>query len=228
MRRRLVILFLIAAAALLVFRFGGGDSTSHGSKRATTASGCSRAASSDGDEAPSNKKAPPPKPVEKTVRDPVVRREVSQALRERLGARYPKPSSSAAPSAPKPAPAADDEGPRIDPKYIQQRVREDFFPLAQACYQDALKRSPKLAGTLKLSFTIVGDESIGGVVEDSGIADGSTIDDEELRQCMSESMASMTFPPPKGGGVVTVVYPIALSPGDDDDAPDAGKPSNSR
>jgi hypothetical protein len=35
-------------------------------------------------------------------------------------------------------------------------------------------------------------------------------------ECMRESFLSVTFPPPRGGGFVTVKYPVVFSPDDDD------------
>jgi hypothetical protein len=176
------------------------------------------------------------RPPAKTVRDPAVRAATREALRERLGTRYPAPAIASAPRrAPppaKPPPAADPgEAPapagsaagKMDPKYIQERVREDFFPLARDCYDRALRRNPKLGGKVELHFTIVGDERVGGIVEDSFIGDGSTLHDEEFETCVTESMMSLAFAPPRGGGTVTVTYPIEFSTDDDDGgANDAG------
>jgi hypothetical protein len=110
-----------------------------------------------------------------------------------------------------------DGGPgRIDPSYIQSVVRNDYFPLAKQCYANALERNPKLAGTIEMSFRILGGPGIGGVVDDAKLGDGTTIDDAELRTCMRESMMSVTFDAPPEGGEVTVIYPIRFSPEDDD------------
>lgn len=45
--------------------------------------------------------------------------------------------------------------------------------------------------------------------------------------CTAESMVSMPFPPPEGGGTATVGDPLALSPGDDDEG-DAGAGGETR
>jgi hypothetical protein len=101
--------------------------------------------------------------------------------------------------------------PGIDPKYIQQRVREDFFPLARKCYEDALEHEPNLGGRVEFAFNIVGDAKIGGIVESVDVLNAGTLRDPEVIDCMRQSFLSVTFPPPPEGGTVTVVYPIAFS-----------------
>lgn len=65
---------------------------------------------------------------------------------------------------------------------------------------------------------------MGGVIEDAEFAEGSEIKDPEMETCTRESMMSLSLDkPPSGGGYVTVKYPVAFSPGDDDD--DAGDPA---
>ena len=49
------------------------------------------------------------------------------------------------------------------------------------------------------------------------VLDKSTLRDPEFIDCMRQSFLSVTFPPPEGGGMVTVEYPIVFSPGDDDE-----------
>lgn len=86
--------------------------------------------------------------------------------------------------------------------------------MAGTCYEAALELDPKLAGRLVLSFVIVGDESVGGIVESVEIDPSTTIAGDELLYCMRESLLSLVFEPPKGGGSVTVTYPFELSPDD--------------
>lgn len=105
---------------------------------------------------------------------------------------------------------------KIDPKYIQGVVRNDYFPLARQCYGAALEHDPKLAGKIALQFTILGDRHIGGVVDDLSFTDETTIKDPAFQTCMRESMLSVTFDAPPEGGEVTIVYPIVFSPEDDE------------
>lgn len=113
------------------------------------------------------------------------------------------------------APAASD-APALDRKYLQDRIREDFAPLARSCYEDALVRVPRLAGKVVLDFTIVGDEAVGGVVESAELGDGGTLHDAEFGNCIRESLLSVTFKAPEHGGRVTVTYPFDFSPGEPD------------
>jgi hypothetical protein len=156
----------------------------------------------------------PPKPgVKKTTRDKARRDEVRDLIYRAYGFTPPKPGQKASAGQSPHAPLGRDAA-TISPEYIRERVREDFFPLARECYEAALERQPKLAGKLIISFVIVGDEDVGGVVDSAELAEGSTLADEELSTCMLESMLSLSFVAPSGGGSVSVTYPFELSPGD--------------
>jgi hypothetical protein len=113
--------------------------------------------------------------------------------------------------APSPPPPAGRPEARVDPKYIEARMREDFFPLAQDCYTQALGRQPHLAGRIELAVTIVGDPSVGGVVGEASFGPGTTIADAEMQRCVRESLMSATFAAPPGGHEVRVVYPIPFA-----------------
>ena len=113
---------------------------------------------------------------------------------------------------------SDDAGPGIDPKYIQDRVRNDFFPLAKKCYGDMSARLPDAGGSIVLAFDIVGNKNIGGIVEQVDVLNKSTLRDPEFIDCMRQSFLSVSFPPPENGsGMVTVEYPILFSPEDADE-----------
>ncbi len=101
--------------------------------------------------------------------------------------------------------------PGIEPKYIQERVRNEFFPLALKCYGDALEQSPELGGRIVFAFNIVGDAKTGGIVEAVDVLNESTLRDPDVIDCMRQSFLSVTFPPPASGGEVTVIYPIEFS-----------------
>lgn len=101
-------------------------------------------------------------------------------------------------------------------EYLQQRIREDFYPMALACYEGALARMPDLRGQIVVDFMIVGDAKVGGIVDQAEINGRTDIDDKELTTCIRESMLSMVFAPPDANGWVTVTYPFVFSPDDDD------------
>ncbi len=107
--------------------------------------------------------------------------------------------------------------PNLSKEYLQTRIREDFYPLAMACYQNALAVQPSLRGQIVVDFMIVGDSKVGGIVDQAKINERTDIADEEFTTCMRESMLSMVFAPPENNGWVTVTYPFQFSPGDDDE-----------
>jgi hypothetical protein len=155
-----------------------------------------------------------PARVDKTVRDRTQRDDA----RARIYRAFDRPPPERKPNSEAPSAPLGDGAPRLDKDYIQKRIREDFVPLAKECYDAALERDPKLGGKLVLSFVIVGDEDVGGVVESAELDPASTLSEKELVYCMRESLLSLAFEPPKNGGSVSVIYPFILSP----DGPDGG------
>jgi hypothetical protein len=109
----------------------------------------------------------------------------------------------------------------LDRDYIRSRIRSDFVPLASQCYESLLATQPTARGKAVFSFTIVGDEDVGGIVEAAELIEGTTLTDPEFATCIRESLLSVTFAPPARGGWVTVTYPLDFSP----DAPDAASPA---
>ena len=87
--------------------------------------------------------------------------------------------------------------------------------------------TPTSKGKSNLWFVIVGDAQIGGIVESVDVLNKSTLRDPDVIECLRESFLGITFPPPKGGGYVTVEYPIEFSP-EDDDAADSAVRASSR
>ena len=168
-------------------------------------------------------------PVTRVQVDPAKREEVRRLIWDALthaappaeappkrGAQYVLPDK---PPWEVPSPTASDAAPapsgRIEPKYIQERVRNDFFPLARQCYADGLGQNPALAGKVVFAFNIVGDAKTGGIVEAVDVLNESTLRDPAVIDCMRQSFLSIVFPPPAGGGEVTVVYPIIFSNDDE-------------
>ncbi len=125
------------------------------------------------------------------------------------------PSSGTAPSATKGSHAPLQ---KLDKKYIQERLREDFKPPAKECYEAALERDKSLAGKMVIEFTIVGDESVGGTVDSATLPDESTLVESDLSMRVRQSLLSMSFAPPENGGMTTVRIPFFLAPRE----PDAG------
>ncbi len=118
----------------------------------------------------------------------------------------------------------EEEGPKasLDKEDIQDAIKHAQAPIVD-CYDQALKLDPKLAGRMKVEFTIVTRDGVGR------LDDASIIDDEEegainkpfLAMCALKALADLEFPPPKGEGKVTVRYPFNLR---NDKAQDAEDP----
>lgn len=150
-----------------------------------------------------------------TVHDPKVRDE----LRKRILAGWaaegePEVAAAAKQGRFLPAPPGPDGG-RMDPKYIQEVIRGEFFPMAEKCYEELLTRKKGAKGRIEMSFTIVADEKLGGILEDvEADHDDGGLADAKMTTCMRESMASLAFRPPAHGGYVTVVYPLEFAPVD--------------
>jgi hypothetical protein len=105
----------------------------------------------------------------------------------------------------------------LDRKYIQERIRSDFVPLASQCYEALLEKNPTARGKAVFSFKIVGDTGTGGIVESAELVEGTTLTDPEFAYCVSESLLSLSFVPPPNDGWVTVTYPLDFSPDDPSD-----------
>ncbi len=95
---------------------------------------------------------------------------------------------------------------RLHPSRIQAAVRAHFGDFRQ-CYQAKLASRPELAGTVVPKFTIGRDGSVTNVVDH-----GSDLPDAEVVACVFDVISKIRFQAP-ASGIVTVVYPIALSPG---------------
>ncbi|HWB76991.1 MAG TPA: AgmX/PglI C-terminal domain-containing protein [Nannocystaceae bacterium] len=146
--------------------------------------------------------------VRRTRRDRAASDALRLALRERTGGGASKRSGAAGTQEPAPPPT-------LDKDYIQARIKEDLVPIAKECYESALEDDPKLGGKLVMKFSIVGDEDVGGVVDEADVDPSSEIKHDALRECMRESMLSLAFAPPEDGGTVQVTYPFVFAAEDE-------------
>jgi hypothetical protein len=101
-------------------------------------------------------------------------------------------------------------------RFFQERIRNDFVPMAKGCYQDFLRRKPEAEGDVVVGFEVMGDETVGGVVSSAEIRDESTLRDESLETCLRESFLSVYFDPPPAGAVATIRMPFHFAHGDVD------------
>lgn len=99
----------------------------------------------------------------------------------------------------------------LDADYIRSQMQA-LLPLLKECYENALHDQPELVGKLVVSFTIVAEPDIGGLVTDSAIdAAASTITDAPMRECVRETLYGAQFPAPRNGGEVHVTYPFVFA-----------------
>ncbi len=95
---------------------------------------------------------------------------------------------------------------RLPPEVIQRIVRQNYGRF-RFCYEQGLAQNPNLEGRVVVRF-VIGRE--GAVTSVQG--GGSDLPDKRVNNCILQSFYGLSFPAPEGG-LVTVSYPIALSPG---------------
>ncbi|MFO7179921.1 MAG: AgmX/PglI C-terminal domain-containing protein [Pseudomonadota bacterium] len=95
---------------------------------------------------------------------------------------------------------------RLPPEVIQRIVRQNFGRF-RMCYEQGLGRNPNLQGRVSARFVIGRDGSVSNVSNG-----GSDLPDSAVVSCVLSAFYGLSFPQPEGG-IVTVVYPIMLSPG---------------
>ncbi len=95
---------------------------------------------------------------------------------------------------------------RIPPEVIQRIVHQNFGRF-RLCYQNGLRQNPTLEGRVTVRFAI--DRSGAVAMSTDG---GSDLPDHAVVACVVRAFVNLSFPPPEGG-IVSVVYPIAFTPG---------------
>jgi hypothetical protein len=106
----------------------------------------------------------------------------------------------------------------LDKKYIQDTMRE-VVPLLKECYSLATDETPGLEGRLVVGFDIEGEPEIGGVVTRADVLadDQSPLGrNATLAECVRETVMSLAFAAPGGGGKVSVRYPFIFRGGKGD------------
>jgi hypothetical protein len=114
----------------------------------------------------------------------------------------PAQNASASPAADLSLPHA--VGDRIPPETIQAILRSHYGAVA-SCYQAGVAKNPALAGTVTVKIVA----SANGATQQTA-DDGSTLPDKDVVACVVAEIGKISYP--QGGGVLTVVYPIALAP----------------
>jgi hypothetical protein len=152
-------------------------------------------------------------PIDHTVHDKKVRDDVRRKLLAIWAQGEGESAAAAREGRFVPAPTGD--GGVMDPAYIQEVIRGEYMPMVKGCYEELLARKKDAGGQILAKFSIVGDEKVGGVLEDVTIETDGGLADDKLQTCLRESLLSVAFRPPANRGMVEVHYPITMSPGDD-------------
>jgi hypothetical protein len=103
------------------------------------------------------------------------------------------------------------------PPEVIQRVVQKQFPRIRKCYADGLRDNPMLEGRMAVRLVIEKDGSVSSASDA-----GSTMPDRNVSRCVLRTFHELHFPEPEGGGLLTLVYPIAFDPGHS--TPGSGKP----
>jgi hypothetical protein len=109
---------------------------------------------------------------------------------------------------------------RLAPVRIQQVIRAQFGTM-RLCYEDGLKRNPKLEGRVAAKFVIGRDGTVTDVADVDDVppdpfdwgfpASGARMPDRVVAACVIAAFRKLVFPQPERG-IVTVIYPIMFSP----------------
>lgn len=103
------------------------------------------------------------------------------------------------------------------PAEVVRRIVRQNFGRFRMCYEQGLAKDPNLEGQLTVRFVIGRDGSVFDVV-----SAGSNLANDGVKSCVVSSFYGLSFPQPEDG-IVTVSYPLLLSPGGPN--PDFGKPT---
>jgi hypothetical protein len=94
---------------------------------------------------------------------------------------------------------------RLPPELIQRVVRQNYGRF-RACYENGLRTNPNLTGRVTARFIIGRDGSVSNAANG-----GSDLPDSSVVGCVVSAFYGLSFPAPEGG-IVTVSYPLMLSP----------------
>jgi hypothetical protein len=95
-------------------------------------------------------------------------------------------------------------GDRVPPETIQAIFRSHYGAVV-SCYQAGLAQNPSLAGTVTVKVVAGANGATQQATDD-----GSTLPDKDVVACVVGEIGKISYP--QGGGVLTVLYPIALAP----------------
>ena len=93
---------------------------------------------------------------------------------------------------------------RLPPDVVQRIVRQNFGRFRN-CYESGLRTNPNLTGRVVARFVIGRDGAV------SNVSAAGDLPDAQVKSCVASAFYGLSFPSPDGG-IVTVSYPIMLSP----------------
>ena len=93
---------------------------------------------------------------------------------------------------------------RLPPEVIQRTVRQNFGRF-RSCYEICLRSNPNLEGRVVARFVIARDGAV------SNVSASGDLPDAQVRSCVASAFYGLSFPAPDDG-IVTVSYPILLTP----------------
>lgn len=94
---------------------------------------------------------------------------------------------------------------RLPPEQIQRTIKQHMGAFKQ-CYDAGLKKNPAMKGRLTMKFTIDPEGRA-----KHAVAAESSLGDDDVVACILGELRKLTFPKPEGG-IVSVAYPLELSP----------------
>lgn len=103
---------------------------------------------------------------------------------------------------------------RLPAEVVRETVRE-AMPFLRFCFEWQLDLHPELSGRVSMDWRILPD----GSVADADIAEDA-LHDETVLRCFRGVVGRLRFPPPEGGGEVTVRYPFVLSSAPEPERPE--------
>jgi hypothetical protein len=107
----------------------------------------------------------------------------------------------------KPKPGAPLGSGQLDPQIVLSGINARMGRM-RACYAAGLRRDPTLRGEMKIKFVIDTSGHTLNVVDA-----GSHMKDKEVLACVMSEFKALRFPAPEGG-IVDMVYPLVIGPGD--------------
>lgn len=93
----------------------------------------------------------------------------------------------------------------LDRTVVQKVIRQNLGGIKR-CYSSALQKDHRLAGKMRLKFTILPTGNVSQASVNSELLAGET----KLLKCITGKVSTWQFPQPKGGGIVKVSYPVIL------------------